>query len=181
MARTSHLLTAPVLAAGLLFAAAAPASAAPPERFPLDFAVSGTSDDFCDAGLAVQPTFTYEQTGTATLRWRGGLPYFQGHSRIVQTFTYEGSTVTVLSPHLLEKDLSVTDNGDGTATIILLFTGPQRTVAENGRILAKDDGQIRERWIYDEAVDDIVSRERIFGSTGTNDDFCSAVLEHWGL
>ena len=181
MARTSHLLTAPVLAAGLLFAAAAPASAAPPERSSLDFAESGTSDDFCGAGLATQPTFTYEQTGTETVRWRGGVPYFQIHLRIVQTFTYDGMTVTRLVPRLLEKDLSITDNGDGTWTIIVLFTGADRTVDEQGRILAKDDGQLRQRWIYDEAADDFVSRETIFGSTGTNDDFCAAVLEHWGL
>ena len=179
MTRASHLL-AFLLAAGLAFAAA-PASAAPPERFPLDFSDSGTSDDFCDAGLSTQPTFTYEQTGTGTLRWRGGLPYFQGHTSIVQTFTYDGSTITVLSPHLLEKDLSVTDNGDGTFAIIVMFTGPERTLDDRGRILAKNDGQVRQRWIYDSTVDDIVSRETIFGSTGTNDDFCAAVLEHWGL
>jgi hypothetical protein len=180
MARTSHLL-APLLAAGLVSAVAAPATAAPPERFPLDFSDSGSSTDFCEAGLTVQPTFTYEQTGTGTVRERNGEFYFQGHTRIEQTFTYDGSTVTVLSPHLLEKDLSVTDNGDGTWTIIVLFTGPERTVDDSGGILAKNDGQLRQRWIYDSAVDDIVSRETILGSTGTNDDFCAAVLENWGL
>lgn len=180
MTRPSHLL-APLLTLGLLVAAAAPASAAPPERFPLDFADSGTSDDFCDAGLAVQPDFTYAQTGTGAVRERNGQFYFQGHTSIVQTFTLEGSTVTVLSPHLLEKDLSVTDNGDGTWTIIVLFTGPERTLDDQGMILAKNDGQLRQRWIYDSSVDDIVSRETILGSTGTNDDFCAAVLEHWGV
>jgi hypothetical protein len=54
-------------------------------------------------------------------------------------------------------------------------------VDDSGRILAKNDGQLRQRWIYDSAVDDIVSRETILGSTGTNDDFCAAVLENWGL
>lgn len=179
MTRTSRL-AAPILAAGLLCAAAAPATGAPPERFSLDFADSGTTGDFCEAGLATQPTFTYDQTGTGSVRLRGGIPYFQGHTRIVQTFTYEGSTVTVLSPHLLEKDISVTDNGDGTATLIVLFTGPERTLDENGRILAKNDGQLRERWLVDLEADEIVSREVILGSTGTNDDFCAAVLEHWG-
>jgi hypothetical protein len=178
MARRHSLLTS-ALAAGLVLGAAAPAQARVVERFPLDFSVSGQIDDFCGAGLTVD--FTFDQTGTGTVRERHGVPYFQGHSRLVRTFTYEGRTVTVLTRHLLEKDLRITDNGDGTWTIIVLFTGPERAVDEDGRVLAKNDGQVRLRLIYDAALDDIVSEEIVFGSTGTNDDFCAAVFEYWGI
>lgn len=30
-------------------------------------------------------------------------------------------------------------------------------------------------------LDEVISEELIFGSTGTNDDFCEAILAHWGV
>jgi len=31
------------------------------------------------------------------------------------------------------------------------------------------------------ATDEVIDEEQIFGSTGTNDDFCDAVLAYWGV
>lgn len=178
-----HSLLASALAAGLALTTAAPAQARILETFSLDFSASGHADRFCGV-TGLQPAYTYEQFGRGAIHQRGrdAELYFQGHfTGIKQTFTYEGKTVTRLAPHLLERDLKVTDNSDGTWTLIVMFTGPDRVLDDRGRILAKNDGQVRERWIYDPAVDDIISRETIHGSTGTNDDFCAAVLEYWGL
>ena len=48
-------------------------------------------------------------------------------------------------------------------------------------MLAKSDGQVRLLITIDIATDEVIGEEQIFGSTGTNDDYCDAILEHWGV
>ena len=178
--KLNPLVTA-VLIGGLAIAGAAPASAEVIERYSLDFSTSGVVDDFCGSGL--QPSFTYDQTGSGSVKMRGndGPLWFHEEVSIVQTFTYNGMTVTDIQPNTLAKDLKIVDNGDGTLSITALFTGGDRLVGSDGKLLAKGDGQIRTLFTIDTASGEVISDELIFGSTGTNDDFCEAILAHWGV
>src|SRR5690349_5042455 len=162
---------AAVLVGGLVLAASAPAQAAVVERYVLDESSSGVADDFCGAGL--QPSYTFDLTGAGTVRTRGSdLYWYHEKMRVVRTFTYNSKTVTDTQPNTLVKDQKIVDNGDGTLSITVLYTGGGKVVGDDGRILAKDDGQIRVLVTVDVATDTVLSEELIFGSTGTNDDYC---------
>lgn len=170
-----------LLIGGLAVAGASPASAEVIERYSLDFSASGVADDFCGSGL--QPSFTYDQTGSGSVKMRGGDGplWFHEEIRVVRTFTYNGMTVTDIQPNTLAKDLKIVDNGDGTLSITVLFTGGARLIGSDGKLLAKNDGQIRTLLTIDTASGEVTGEELIFGSTGTNDDFCEAILAHWGV
>lgn len=183
MSSITRVLLASASAAALTVAVAAPASARIIERWSLDESFSGQTDPgFCGVEDLVVD-FTYDQTGEARLHQRGsqGLIYFHASTTYVQTFTHDGQTVTTYG-RTLEKDLTVTDNDDGTWSVLVLLTGPARTVNEAGRIIAKNDGQTRLLLHIDaETGEGLAEPEVVFGSTGTNDDFCAAVLDDWGL
>ena len=178
--RISPLVIA-LLVGGLVVAGAAPAGAEVIERYSLDDSSSGTSTDFCGAGL--QPAYTYEQTGSGSVKTRGpdGPLWFHEKLSTVTTFTYNGMTVTDIQPNTVIKDLKIVDNGDGTLSVTVLYAGGGRVVGSDGKLLAKNDGQVRMLLLIDVATDTVLSEELIFGSTGTNDDFCEAILDHWGV
>ncbi|GAB5078263.1 hypothetical protein [Arthrobacter sp. AD-310] len=180
LSKLSPFVTA-LLLGGLAVTGGAPANAEVVERYSLDSSRSGVNDDFCGSGLRV--AFTYDQTGSGSAKTRGddGLVWVHERLRIVQTFTYNGMTVTDIQPNTLAKDLKITDNGDGTLSITVLLTGENRLIGSDGKILAKGDGQVRRLLTVDQASGDVISDELIFGSTGTNDDFCEAILAHWGI
>ena len=170
-----------LLAAGLVIGAAAPAGASVVERYSLDYSDSGTATDFCGAGI--QPTYTYDQTGSGSVKLRApdGPLWFHEKLTVTRTFTYNGMTVTDIAPNTLSKDLKIVDNGDGTLSITVLLTGGGRVVGDDGKLLAKGDGQIRMLLLIDIEEDEVISEELIFGSTGTNDDYCEAILDYWGV
>jgi|EndMetStandDraft_9_1072997.scaffolds.fasta_scaffold06986_4 hypothetical protein len=181
MFKKSSPLIAALLAGGLAIAGAAPAGAEVVERYSLDYSTSGVADNFCGSGL--QPSFTYDQTGSGSvkLRDKGGPLWFHEKLTVIRTFTYDGMTVTDIQPNTVVKDQKIVDNGDGTLSITVLYAGGARLVGSDGKVLAKNDGQIRMLLTVDIALDTVVSEELIFGSTGTNDDFCEAILAHWGV
>lgn len=180
MARRRYPIVTTCLAGCLVLATAAPSSARVIESFSFDDHVQDVVTDFCGAGVTVD--YDAQISGGGALRERGpdGLVYFHQKVSVVESFTYDGRTVTNIG-HTLEKDLKVVDNGDGTLSITVLLTGPQRTVNEEGRVIAKNDGQIRELLVLDAVTGEEISSDLIFGSTGTNDDFCAAALEELGL
>ena len=55
-----------------------------------------------------------------------------------------------------------------------------RTYGHEGKLIAKNSGQVRFEIVYDYVNDVEISNEIVFGSTGTSDDFCAAVLADWG-
>jgi hypothetical protein len=84
---------------------------------------------------------------------------------------------------VIDKDLRVTDNGDGTLTVLILATGNAVLYGENGKAIARDTGPIRVEFLIDhggtptDPSDDVVlSEELVKGSTGRSDDFCAAAV-----
>ena len=174
-------LVASLVVGGLVLAAAPPASAEVLERYSVDYSESGVATDFC--GTDLDPTYTYDVTGSGSVKLRGqdGPVWFHEKMTVVRTYTYDGMTVTDIQPNTVGKDLKIIDNGDGTLSITVLYAGGGRLVGSDGKILAKGDGQIRMLVTIDIESDEVISEELIFGSTGTNDDYCDAILAHWGV
>ncbi|MCR8670820.1 hypothetical protein [Agrococcus sp. HG114] len=180
LSKTSAACTA-LLVGALVAAGAAPASAQVVERYSFTESDSGIVEDFCGAGIEAAYTYDVEVSGVIRTRGDSEILWFQEHARQVQTFTYDGMTVTDTQPNSLARDHKIVDNGDGTLTITVLLTGGSRLVGEDGGVLAKNDGQIRLLLLVDAESGEILSEELIFGSTGTNDDYCEATLDYWGL
>jgi len=78
----------------------------------------------------------------------------------------------------------VTDNGDGTLTILVLGTGNDVVYGPDGKAIARDPGQTRFEILVDDGgtptdpSDDkfIADLGVVKGSTGRTDDFCAAVV-----
>jgi hypothetical protein len=141
--------------------------------------------NFCDvSGLTVRQDFTID--GRFSIKSRGSqqLPYFQQHGRVrvVTTNVATGEFVTEVS-RTLEKDLHITNNGDGTLTILVLATGNAVVYDENGKAIARNPGQVRFELLIDHggtpkdpADDEFIEFLGIVKeSTGRSDDFCTAV------
>jgi hypothetical protein len=109
------------------------------------------------------------------------------HQTIHDTTTFTnvatGKSLTQID-NSIQKDLKVTDNGDGTLTILVLNSGSTKVYGPDGRLLFNDPGQTRAEILIDDAgtPDDPFDDEFIDflgvvkGSTGRNDlqgrDFC---------
>ncbi|MGX5654907.1 hypothetical protein ACWKWC_09070 [Geodermatophilus nigrescens] len=161
------------------------ALAAPPVREVIDDEFSEVLQDFCD-----EPGLTVDVQGTVTGRLQitrhgpDGLAYFAEHLVVRLSLSTAHGTVTQVD-RVLNKDLRVVDNGDGTLTIETLSTGNATVYGPDGKAIARNPGQVR--FVFD--VDDggtpadpdddeiIVNTEEMTkGSTGRTDDFCAAVV-----
>ena len=94
-----------------------------------------------------------------------------------------GKSVNDVS-HFIDKDLRVTDNGDGTLTVLILTTGSLTLYDESGKAIARNPGQIRYEILVDhggtpaDPFDDVFLADLglVKGSTGRSDDFCTAAV-----
>jgi hypothetical protein len=144
---------------------------------------SFTEENFCDvAGLTVDIDFVVDGRFLVRMQGRDQLVYTMEHARsmVMYTDTATQETITETAHHVLFKDLHITDNGDGTLTIIFFGTGELGLRNDEGRLIGRNDGQFRVRIVYDVVNDEELSFELILGSTGTNSDFCESVLGEWG-
>jgi hypothetical protein len=142
-------------------------------------------NDFCEvAGLTVRFHTTGEVRFMGIPHGPDGLVYSIQHSRITDVLTNlaNGNTVTVVSTNVI-KDLKVTDNGDGTLTILGLGTGNFVVYGPDGKAIARNPGQIRFEALVDHggtptdpSDDELISFDVVRESTGRNDDFCEAVI-----
>jgi hypothetical protein len=187
----TRLGVAAALALSAVLTAAGPASAEKVDGGTFHDEGSFTDENFCDVpGLVVDGSFTVDGRFLGRLQGRDSIFYGMEHTRVVTVFTRRatGQTATDIQPGTISKDLRITDNGDGTLTIIALLTGGERTYGDDGKLIARNSGQVRFRIIVDDngtlsdpSDDTELSSELIFGSTGTNDDFCAAILADWGV
>jgi hypothetical protein len=172
--RTAALGAAAVLPALLL---SPPAAAAPPETFVDEFSFDVLIEDFCDVeGLDIRSVGTFTATGRLFTRGDQPLPYFWQRSLVERTLSNPdtGASVTERTS-VLEKDLAITDNGDGTFTILVLLTGPSSLYDSRGRAIARDPGQTRiEIFVDEEGEGSFVGIVK--ESTGRSDDYCAAML-----
>ena len=181
--RSTHTLLGTVIATAALVALVAPpASARIVEKESFHDEFSGTNDNFCDAGIAVDFEATVDGRYQFNSRGPGGPDFLLEKTTVVNVFTApNGMTATDIQPNTINKDLSLVDDPvAGTLTIVALLTGGARTYGHEGKLIASNSGQVRFQIVYDYVNDVEISNELIFGSTGTNDDFCEAVLTDWG-
>jgi len=142
-------------------------------------------EDFCDVpGLTVQIDTVVDGKFRVDTRGRGGLVYFAEHLRAAGTFTnVDNGNVATSVDKVLNKDLKVIDNGDGTLTVILLATGNATLYDASGKAIGRNPGQVRFEFLIDDGGtpgdptdDEVISEDLIKGSTGRTDDFCTAVV-----
>jgi hypothetical protein len=143
-------------------------------------------NDFCDVpGLTVEHAFVFDGRVQAVPHGRNRLAYFLERGKATDVFTNPANdkSITVVN-RFIDKDLRVTDNGDGTLTITTLATGNSVVYGEDGKAIARNPGQIRFQFIIDHAGtpsnpdDDVFLTDLgiVKDSTGRNDDFCAAVV-----
>lgn len=114
-----------------------------------------------------------------------GLAYYGARVKGTISFTNLANGKTYAGSWVVnDKDLKVTDNGDGTLTILVLATGSTKWYDADGKLLFADPGQIRYEILVDhggtpnDPGDDEIIAELglVKGSTGRNDldgrDFC---------
>lgn len=180
MGRAWAWLTAALLVAGVL---ASGAGAGQVTRFTIHDEYEFELVDFCDVpGLTVGIAGVLDIRGQVVPRGRDGLDYFAQHGTQSETLTANGRSLRSRA-NVNEKDLHVTDNGNGTFTVLIVATGNAVVYGTNGKAIARNPGQTRLEIVFDDngtpddPFDDIeVDRRIVKGSTGRSDDFCAAVV-----
>jgi hypothetical protein len=178
--RVAAVLTAATVAVAM----AAPAAAAPLEQGTFHDAFSFIEPDFCGAGIEVRFDVVVDGRFLVTRRGRDSLVYFMEHIHRTDTVTNlaNGRTITD-DERTVSKDVHVTDNGDGTLTILVLATGNFTLYGEDGRAIARNPGQIRFELLIDHngtpgdpSDDTELAFTPVKESTGRSDDACEAAV-----
>jgi hypothetical protein len=148
----------------------------------IDETESRTEANFCGVeGLTVDFTSHIVGRVQAVPHGRDQLPYFSFNLKITDVVTNLANRNDVVSESTIrDKDLRVTDNGDGTLTLLVLSTGNSVLYGEDGKVIARNPGQVRFEILIDHGgtpTDPSDDEELAFlgvvkESTGRNDDFC---------
>ena len=147
-------------------------------------------EDFCGVpGLTVEVAYVLDIRVHAVPHGPDGLAYFvqQGRRAEVLTNLANGTTLTSFAT-VNEKDQRVTDNGDGTLTILILATGNAVLYGEDGKVIARNPGQTRVEILIDHGGTPTDPSDDEFleflgvvkESTGRSDDFCEAAVSALG-
>ena len=142
--------------------------------------------DFCETdGLTVEFAVQREGRAHAVPHGRDGLVYFGFNIKITEVVTNlaNGNSVTSFLT-VRDKDQRVTDNGDGTLTILVLTTGNAVLYGEDGKAIARNPGQVRFEILVDHGGTPADPSDDEFleflgvvkESTGRSDDYCAAVV-----
>ena len=118
-----------------------------------------------------------------------GLVYFMElhHGMVSYTNLANGKTVTAVMNNI-GHDLKVTDNGDGTLTVVTMFAGTATLEGPDGEVLVREAGTIRIEALVDasgtptDPSDDVVLDTQIVKEhTGlVGPDFCDAIHQFIG-
>jgi len=184
MRRTAAVVAA--MATAITMSLATPASARVLEKGTFHNEGSFRQRNFCDQpGLTVRTDFVVDGTFMIRTRGKDQIPYYSEHGdlKAVITNVATGEYVTQVE-HVLDKDQRITDNGDGTFTILVLATGNSVVYDSTGKAIARNPGQIRFEILIDnggtpqDPTDDefLDFLGVVKGSTGRSDDFCTAVV-----
>jgi hypothetical protein len=143
-------------------------------------------NNFCGVpGLTVEFAVVRDGRVHAVPHGRDGLAYGGAHikeTQVVTNLANDNSVTAFLT--FTDKDLRVTDNGDGTLTILILTTGNAVLYGEDGKANARDPGQTRVEILVDHGGTPTDPSDDEFleflgvvkESTGRNDDFCEAAV-----
>jgi hypothetical protein len=143
-------------------------------------------ENFCETpGLTVEFTTVVDGRVHIVPHGRDGLAYFSVHLAVTEVVTNLANDKTVTANYTaIDKDLRVTDNGDGTLTILVLTTGNAVLYGEDGKAIARNPGQTRVEILVDHAGTPADPSDDEFleflgvikESTGRTDDFCEAAV-----
>ena len=192
-----HTRTAAAIAAvsaALLFLAAAPASAGPPE---IDHWTSTEShieqdaheeEGWCEDEdgndlLPFDVLWTENAHGTFRGLMRNGVFYGQSSLHVEQTWTNVDNDKTLTAVYQgVDKDQVVLPQDDGTTILTILHTGPTQYYADDGSKLFKDVGRTFLTIRVDENFDFLeVFEDDSKGHFETMDrDFCADLMEFIG-
>jgi hypothetical protein len=182
------------LTVALVSSLAATAQAKPLERERIHESGSEIIEDFCDvADLNVRVEWDFYVNLTFNQRGKDKIAYFTGnvHGSSVWTNLATGKTLTEVL-NFVDKDQKITDNGDGTLTILVMAAGSQKVYGPDGKLLFNDPGQIRYEVLIDhngtpsDPSDDefLEFLGMVKGSTGRNDlqgrDLCEDIQTFTG-
>lgn len=179
------------LAALALAVSTAPAGAKPLEKGKFHETSSEVIEDFC-GDLTVEEAIDIRGTFLLNTHGPNGLAYFSSssHGTIVWTNLANDKTFTQVGT-FHDKDQRVTDNGDGTLTILVKTTGSSKFYGPDGKLLFNDPGQVVFEVLVDhggtpnDPADDVfLDATLVKGPTGRNDtegrDFCDDIHEFIG-
>ena len=181
-----------VSAVALVLVLAPAASAKPLFRERFAEKSSEVEENFCgDLTVRVDA----DVRGSALFNPRGpdGLAYYIENVHGSVSFTNVANNKSYTNVfNFINKDQKVTDNGDGTLTILVMATGSEKWYGPDGKLLFNDPGQVRFEVLIDhggtptDPSDDefIADLGLVKGSTGRNDldgrDFCEDIHEFIG-
>jgi hypothetical protein len=143
-------------------------------------------NNYCGVpGLTVESAVVRDGRVHVVPHGRDGLAYGGLHIKETEVVTNlaNGNSVTFFST-FIEKDLRVTNNGDGTLTILILATGNTVLYGEDGKAIARNPGQQRIEILLDHGGTPTDPSDDEFleflgvvkESTGRSDDFCEAAV-----
>jgi hypothetical protein len=145
---------------------------------------SDVDPDFCGAGLEKRFDVVVDGRFLVTRRGRDGLVNFMENVHITSTLTNLANDRTLTDDsRTVSKDVHVTDNGDGTLTILVLATGNFTLYGADGKAIARNPGQVRFELLVDhggtpgDPSDDVeLDFTLVKESTGRSDDVCAAAV-----
>lgn len=188
MRRSRRLRLGVLLTLGATVAVVVATAANAGQSFHETFHVEETviETNFCGTpGLTVSFTTVVDGRVHVVPHGRDGLAYFSVHLAVTETVTNLANDKTVTANYTaLDKDLRVTDNGDGTLTLLVLTTGNAVLYGEDGKAIARNPGQTRFEILVDHAGTPSDPSDDEFleflgvvkESTGRTDDFCEAAV-----
>lgn len=185
VSKTFRLGMTTVVAALAIGAAATPAAAVPLEHGSFHDEFDTDAYELC--GLTVQDHVDIRGSFVVNQRGPNGLAYFteNSHSSITTTNLRTGKSFTLVS-NIVDKDMLVTDNGDGTLTILVMGAGGDRIYGPDGKIVSRNPGQVRFEILVDHGGTPTDPSDDEFleflgivkGSTGRTDAFgCEQITE----
>jgi hypothetical protein len=149
LTRRIALASAAALLAGAAFAGGA--GAAPIDMGPFHDEGTDIIQDLCGVpGRTAQHDFVVDGRFLFNPHGPDGLPYYREHATITDLYTLQ-ATGEVFTVETIGngKDLKVTDNGDGTTTILVQQTSNQVLYGPDGTVLALNVGQTRFEFLVD--------------------------------
>jgi len=143
-------------------------------------------NNFCGVpGLTVEFAVVRDGRVHAVPHGPDRLAYFGAHIKQTEVVTNLANNNSVTSfATFIDKDLRVTDNRDGTLTILILTTGNAVLYGEDGKVIARNPGQQRIEILVDHGGTPTDPSDDEFleflgivkDSNGRSDDFCEAAV-----